>query len=327
MKCHFPAAFCAALLNGQPMGFWSPQTIVADARRHGVEIRGVDLNASAAAATLEPCASSAGGFAVRLGLREVRALGDDLAERIAAARPFSSMEDVVRRVWRAPAPPGHATRSSPATVARGRRFRGPPAGPGAISSAALEALATSGAFACFGLDRRAALWAAGAVAQAHPDRLEGVVLGASAPPGLPAMSEVEEAAADLWATGISPVASAVEFVRDRLDAQGVVTAARLAGPDLAHGQRVSVAGVVTHRQRPATAQGITFLNLEDETGLVNIVVSRGCWAAHRRVARGAPAMVVRGRLERVEGVVNVVAERLESLDLRTLPGTKSRDFR
>ena len=327
MKCHFPAAFCAALLNGQPMGFWSPQTIVADARRHGVEIRGVDINASAAAATLERSPSSAGGFAVRLGLREVRALGDDLAERIAAARPFASMEDVVRRVWRAPDPPGLAGRSSPATVARGRRFRGPPAGPGAISSTALEALATSGAFACFGLDRRAALWAAGAVAHAHPDRLEGVVLGASAPPGLPAMSEVEEAAADLWATGISPVASAVEFVRDRLDAQGVVTAARLAGPDLTHGQRVSVAGVVTHRQRPATAQGITFLNLEDETGLVNIVVSKGCWAAHRRVARNAAAMVVRGRLERVEGVVNIVAERLEPLDLRTLPGSKSRDFR
>ncbi len=134
LKHHYPAAFCAGLLDGQPMGFWSPQTIVADARRHGVVVRRPDINLSAAKSTLEACPSSAGGAAVRMGISYVRGVGDALAERIASGRPYGDMEDLVRR--------------------------------SGVTAAQAEALATAGAFAWFGLSRRAALWSAGAVAAA-----------------------------------------------------------------------------------------------------------------------------------------------------------------
>jgi error-prone DNA polymerase len=170
--------------------------------------------------------------------------------------------------------------------------------------------------------RRAALWTAGAVAQARPGRLAGIVTGVSAPP-LPAMTEVEENRADLWATGVSPDSHPVQFLRKMLTGCGVVAAEALAG--IADRQRVRVAGLVTHRQRPATAGGTLFLNLEDETGLVNVICPEGVWARYRRVARAAPALVVTGQLEKVEGVINLVATRMERLDLST--PLRSRDFR
>jgi error-prone DNA polymerase len=230
-------------------------------------------------------------LAVRLGIDYVRSIGDDLATEIGAGRPYTGLEDLVRRV--------------PALTLRH-----------------LEAMATAGAFGCFGLARREALWAVGSVAQSRPGRLAGVVTGADAPT-LPGMSEREVAVADLWATGVAPDGHPTKFVRPQLDAMGAVPADRLLSCE--DGARVVVGGVVTHRQRPATAQGTTFINLEDETGLINIVCSKGCWARYRRVARGAPALLVRGRLEKAEGVANVVAERIELLPIgRTLP---SRDFR
>lgn len=305
-KRWYPAAFCAALLDAQPMGFYAPHTLVQDARRHGVEVRSPDLNASAAGARLEvdagcrlgpagagdpPEAWGRGGPAVRLGLSSVRGIGAEQAAEIAAGQPYADPEDLARRVG--------------------------------LSLPQLEALATAGAFGCFGLDRRAALWAAGAVAQGGRSRLPGTAVGVHAPP-LPGMGPAEEARADLWATGVSPEGHPTRFVRDHLDRLGATTAAGLAG--LGHGARVTVGGVVTHRQRPATASGITFLSLEDETGLVNVVVSRGCWEHHRTVALTSPALLVRGRLEATEGVVNVVAERLEPLPL-PVQAARSRDFR
>jgi error-prone DNA polymerase len=308
LKRWYPAAFCAGLLDAQPMGFYAPHTLVQDARRHGVEVRTPDLNRSAATATLEggigapraarsapPAEWGLGGPAVRLGISYVRGIGDDLAEQIAAGRPYADPEDLARRV--------------------------------PLSLPQLEALATAGAFDGFGLSRREALWAAGAVAQVGEGRngalrLPGIVTGTRAP-ALPAMSAAEEGRADLWATGVSPEGHPTRFVRDHLDRLGVVTAAGLAG--VPAGQRVLVGGVVTHRQRPATAGGTLFVNLEDETGLINVVVSKGCWTAHRRVARSSPALLVRGRLERAEGVTNVIADRLEPLPLAAT--TKSRDFR
>lgn len=232
---------------------------------------------------------------MRIGLASVRGLGDDLAARVVAERddhgPYASPEDLVRRV-------------------------------SGLSTAHLEALATAGALGCFGMDRRRALWTAGAVARTGADRLDGIVTGADAPP-LPGLEPVDEARADLWATGISPDGHPTRFVRDVLDELGVVPAAGLA--DRPHGARVTVAGVVTHRQRPATAGGTTFVNLEDESGLLNVVVSKGCWAHHRRVVRTSPALLVRGRLERVDGVTNVIAERIEALPIRAQ--VRSRDFR
>ncbi|MFQ5556476.1 MAG: error-prone DNA polymerase [Acidimicrobiales bacterium] len=291
IKHHHPAAFCAALLNAQPMGFWSPHTIVGDARRHGVVVLTPDLEASAADAVLERCPDSTGGWAVRLGLSYVRGVGDELAAEIAAGRPYESVEDLRRRI------PG-------------------------LSLPLFEALATAGAFGCFGIDRRSALWSVGAVAQTDAGRLEGIVTGVDAPP-LPGLSPRETAHADLWATGVSPDGHPTRFIRDDLTRRGVITAEGLINVD--NGSRVLVGGVVTHRQRPATAGGTTFLNLEDETGLVNVVVSLGCWQRYKKAARAAPALLIRGRLEKSEGVINVVADKLEPLPVGQAP--RSRDFR
>ena len=292
LKYHHPAAFCAGLLNAQPMGFYSPHTLAQDARRHGVDVRTPDLNRSSAGATLETGPEEGTGPVLRMGLGSVRAIGSDLAEVIAAGRPYGSIEDLQRRV-----------------------------DPGRL---AMEALATAGAFGCFdavGAGRREALWTAGALAATGPDHLAGMVTG-TAPPPLPAMTAPELARADLWATGVSPDGHPTRFLRERLAADGVVTAADLRS--MADGSKVVVAGVVTHRQRPHTAGGTTFVNLEDETGLVNVVVSRGCWVRYRDVL-GASALLVRGRVEAVEGVVNVVTERVEPLAVR--PPARSRDFR
>ena len=322
IKRYYPAAFCAALLNAQPMGFYSPHSLVQDARRHGVEVRTPDLNVSTAKSLLEwtpspsPSARCGPTFvppepqrhssevpqpAVRLGLSSVRGLGDDLADHIemerAARGLYSSMEDLKRRVP-------------------------------VLKLDVLEAMATAGAFECLtdeagrALDRRRALWSAGAVAQSAADRLAGLVTGAEAPT-LPGMSEREQASADLWATGVAYDGHPTRFLRPDLDELGVVTAMGLR--EVEPGSKVLVAGVVTHRQRPATAGGTTFINLEDETGLVNVVCSKGCWSRYRRVARSAPAMLIRGRLERAEGVINVVAEKLDPLPIRER--VASRDFR
>jgi error-prone DNA polymerase len=290
IKFHEPAAFCAALINAQPMGFWAPHTLVQDARRHGVTVRTPDLNASLAGATLED-----GGASVRLGLGSVRGVGDELAEQIEAERiahgPYVSPEDLVRRVPE-------------------------------LTLAQLEAIATADAFGeCFGLERRQALWAVGAVSQSRPGRIPGAVTG-ERPPALPGMTPVEESVADMWATGVSPDGHPTLFLRSELSKLGVVTSKGLW--DREPRSRVMVAGVVTHRQRPMTAQGVTFLNLEDETGLINVVVSKGCWARYRKVARSAPAMLIRGRLERSEGVINVVADHLAPLPVAAT--TTSRDF-
>ncbi|RDI64392.1 error-prone DNA polymerase [Nocardia pseudobrasiliensis] len=287
-KLYHPAAFCAGLLNAQPMGFYSPQSLVADARRHGVVVHGPDVNRSLAAATLEQR-----GTQVRLGLAAVRHIGDELAEKIVAAResgPFTSFLDLTGRVE--------------------------------LTVPQAEALATAGALADLGLSRRQALWAAGAAAGERVDRLPGTG-AATAAPALPGMGELELAAADVWATGVSPGSYPTEFLRPHLDSLGVIPAGRLRS--VADGTKVLVGGAVTHRQRPATAAGVTFINLEDETGMVNVVCSVGLWQRYRRIAQSAPALLIRGRIQNAEGVVSVVAEHLQRMDLRM--ASKSRDFR
>jgi error-prone DNA polymerase len=288
LKLHHPAAFVAALLNSQPMGFWSPRTLVADARRHGVEVRRAEVNASGALVGLE-ATGDPDHPAIRLGIGGVRTLGAAAAERVAAGRPYRDLEDLARRAE--------------------------------LTVPQLEALAGAGATASLGEGgRRAGLWAAGALGGTG-GRLPGIVVGVE-PPALPPMDRTEETVADLWATGVSVDSSLTELARPELDRRGVVTAAALRL--LEHGRQVTVAGVVTHRQRPETARGITFVNLEDETGLVNVVCSVGVWARHRKVAQSASALLVRGTLEAMGGVVNVVAERIEPLVLAAATG--SRDF-
>jgi error-prone DNA polymerase len=162
------------------------------------------------------------------------------------------------------------------------------------------------------LTNRPTLAGLGEPVRPRTGRLAGLTTGVEAPP-LPEMTAVETNRADLWATGLSPESYPTEFVRAELAEQGVITAAGLT--DVDDRARVTVAGVVTHRQRPATAQGTIFLNLEDETGLINVICSAGAWARFRRVARSEPALIIRGTVEKVEGVINVVAEHIQPLRL------------
>ena len=306
LKLHYPAAFCAALINAQPMGFYSPQSLVHDAKRHGIEVRQPSLARSLATASLEwdggthgpsqcPCLD-APQPAVRLGLSSVRTIGDEDAKAIVAAReaggPFTSMADLARRVG--------------------------------LSADQVEALATAGAFDCLGVARRDALWGAGAASTAHPGQLDLDTFDESAPAALPPMTEPEQLIADMWATGITPDVYPTALIRPRLDALGITTARGLRA--LSNQTRVTIGGVVTHRQRPATARGVTFLNIEDETGMVNVVVDDVVWQRNRRVARESGGLLIRGMLEHTsDGVINVVAERLERLPLGLR--TRARDFR
>lgn len=424
LKVHRPEAFYAGILAAQPMGFYSPQSLVADARRHGVCVLPADVAFSGVHARVEidDAPRAAGGgengaadgpgvvngadgpgvggsrvvpelaalvrpradLAVRLGLAPVRSVGEETAAALVAERekngPFADLADLAARVD--------------------------------LSTEQLEALATAGALDSFGRPRREALWAAGALggeygtthggrrrtrrrvasgttgvpnatgttATTRPspalgdathrpgaDRaivgglpvrssggrgraylpagmrgaagpagqapeevtprwvqppLPGTAVGLDAPE-LPAMDVVEQAVADVWATGVTIDTFPTQFRRADLDAAGVLSIAGLAAAE--HGSRIRVAGVVTHRQRPHTARGITFLSLEDETGMLNVVVSAGVWVRHQSVARRSAALVVRGVVERVDGVTNLVADRLERLDLQV--PARSRDFR
>lgn len=330
LKLHYPAAFLAGLLRSQPMGFYSASTLTADARRHGVEVRRPDLHASGVTESLEPVEGAPlrmptgldacgdplqprvprfdrsspdesaahrrdGAYAVRMGLSGVRGIGTQLAERIVAEReaagPFRDLNDLVRR--------------TDATAAQ------------------LESLATAGAFECLGLQRREAIWLSGAAAEDRSRFLPGTTIAVQ-PPLFSDQSSYERLSADLWATGVSTDDHPMAHFRGLLRERGVLTSADLQSHET--GRRIEVAGLVTHRQRPATAAGVTFLNLEDETGLVNVICSTGVWGRYHRVARDSPALIIRGILERsAEGVVNVLADAFE--DLRTGVTHRSRDFR
>jgi error-prone DNA polymerase len=286
IKVHYPAAFLAALLNAQPMGFWSPQSLVADAQRHGVVVLRPDVNTSQVEATLE---GSLEHPDVRLGLGALRTIGTELATRIVEGAPWASPEDLVRRAL--------------------------------CQQHHLEALAAAGALDCFARSRRALAWAAGAAAQGTVDRLAGVVTGLEAPP-LPETTEMERVADDLWSLGLTPDATAMALVREQLNERGVTRASSLAGAESA---RVTVAGVVTHRQHPETANGAVFVNLEDETGHVNVIFSKGAWTRWSLVARRSPALVIRGTLQRGQGSISLTAEFVEPLLLSAV--TPSRDWR
>lgn len=283
IKYHYPAAFLAALLNSQPMGFWAPATLIADAQRHGVTVHKADVNRSKTQASLRKDGS------VQLGLEGVRNVSKAIAEKIEALQPFNNLEDFVRKCE--------------------------------VNETTIECLATAGAFDSLGVDRREALWAAGALSQAKPDRLEGIVVGVEAPQ-LPFMTPLEETVADLWASGVSTDHHVVEFAREYLNQIGAISAKKL--PELRDKSRVTIGGIVTHRQRPATATGITFLSIEDETGLMNVVVMRQVWKKFRKVALSSTALVIHGRLESAHGVINIVATRMEPLPIAY--ATKARNF-
>ncbi len=303
LKRHFPAAFTVALLNNQPMGFYAPASLVADARRHGVTVRGVDVNASLSRAALEepvpmthrhPHAPD-GQPAIRLGFASVRSLGSQVAQAIEDRRradgTYASIEDLVRRVT--------------------------------VPLAGLEALATAGAFGGFGLDRREALWAVGALAGVRDDQLPGTTPGGS-PPRLPSMTAIEQTIADLWSTGVSPDTHPIQHARAFLDGRGAVPTGRLG--EVRNGRRVLIGGIVTHRQAPPTAGGVVFMTLEDETGMANVMCSPPVWARHKRVALDCSALLVDGVVERQDDAINVRAHRIAPLLASGSDRVPSRNF-
>ncbi len=313
LRFHYPAEYLAGLLNAQPMGFYHPNSLVQDAQRHGVLVLGPDVNRSWHDCTVEPWEADPddvveylgqkwrrgrghvddpvrSAVAVRMGLRYVRNLGEREVTRIEAARiiggEFTGPEDLAARTG--------------------------------LDVEALEGLAASGALESVGLGRREGLWAAGALAEIDPERLP-LSPGVDAPQ-LVEMSSEETHRADLWSTSVS-TSHPMSFVRDQLPE--CLTAAQVLATERSRA-RVKVAGVVTHRQRPGTARGVRFLNLEDETGLLNVVVLPEVWDAHRAVVRKSPALVIHGRIEFYDGVTNLVAHDFEPLGVQTV---RSRDFR
>jgi len=277
LRWKYPAAFAAALLNSQPMGFYAPAQIVRDAREHGVEVRAVDVNASEWDCTLEQ-------GALRLGLRQVDGLHREAADRLVARRPYVSVEELLSR--------------------------------GRVPVHAIQRLAAADAFRSMGLDRRAALWDSRALKQA-PDlplfafadaRDEGAE---SAPAELPAMPLAEHVISDYQTVRLSLKAHPMHFLRAHYSAQGFVTAEQL--KDIRDGKRLSIAGVVLIRQRPGTSKGVVFITIEDETGVANLVVWPDVFERQRKIVMGARLMAVHGMVQKDPDseVIHVVAGRLE----------------
>jgi error-prone DNA polymerase len=315
LKYHWPTEFFVGLLNAQPMGFYSPNSLVADALHHGVVVLPPDVNQSIHDCTVEPYETDESDLAeylgmawrrgmgavddpvrqsvgLRLGLRYVRNLGDVDITRIEAARivagPFRSPEDFAQRTG--------------------------------LSVGAHEGLAASGALVSLGLGKRDGMWASGALSDLGPGRL--ALEDRSSSPQLQEMEGTDHMQADLWSTGIS-VLHPVSFIREQLSDDGVISIAdalRLRRSNT----RIKVAGVVTHRQRPETANGVRFINLEDETGIMNVVMMPVIWETNYEVARKSVGVVIDGVLEYRDGVTNLVARRLNDWPA---PDMTSRDFK
>jgi error-prone DNA polymerase len=313
LKRHHPAAFTAALLGSQPMGFYAPAQLVRDAKEHGVRVLPVDVNASGWHAMLEADGKSGrrkaesrgssrmwqSGPAIRLGFEQVYGLGEAAGRRIEEARrngPFRLPHELARRAQ--------------------------------LDRESLLHLARAGAFESLGLDRRRAVWEAmrcldrpenqpllRGLHEAEEDEDEDLVL--------PAMTRRDEVIADYRTAGLSLRSHPLHFERHDLAERGVITAADAGlSPE---GRRVQVAGIVLTKQRPATAGGMIFLTVEDESGAANIVVRPDVWQSADHAVRRAAVLVVHGRIQRRGQVVHILATSLEPLTLAELP-RMSRDF-
>ncbi len=293
LRCHHLAAFTAALLNAQPMGFYSPATIVEDALRHGVDVRPIDANASAWDCTLERDGSA---LAVRMGLRWVRGFGE--RERAAFERapgPYADLGELVRRTrW---------------------------------SRKALHTLAESGALGCFGLDRRDAIWAIRGILATEGDRiaLPADAVSADEQPHFAAVSAGESILWDYRTSMHSTRGHPLQCIRRELDRRGLPLAEEVVR--MKDGRAADYVGLVICRQRPGTASGVTFYTLEDETGFVNVVVWRQVFERHALLGKTALVLGVSGRIQAQEGVVHLVADSLWDPDLRlSAAGTSVRNF-
>ncbi len=299
LKCHHPAAFCAALLNSQPMGFYQPAQLVRDACAHGVKVLPVDIHFSHWDCTLEYPAA-----ALRLGMCMVRNL------------PQADAQKIVQSLH------AHRHFSTPVALWRGT--------PG-IRRSSLLALARADAFGSMGLTRAAAIWAIQDIRDDHTPLFDQpAVLCSQPPPNLPNIPLSQMVLQDYASTSLSLKAHPISFFRPELMERQITSAANLKDEARSpHGVRVGVAGLVLVRQRPATAGGITFITLEDETGTVNLIVKPRVYDQYRQALRGAVALIVHGRIERRESVVHVLVQRavnLSSLTTKLEIGTQSRNF-
>jgi len=294
LKHYYPAAFTAALINSQPMGFYAPAQLIRDAREHGVEVRPADVNYSNWDCTLEEGESPMTPV-LRLGLRMIAGLPESAAQRIMSARQnglFTSLDKFHQRTG--------------------------------LPQKVLLRLARADALASLSLDRRSALW------EALPERESGTLFQGTMDqeqhPYLPLLSPVGEVVADYRTTGVSLKAHPFSFLREQLQEMRCVKAIDL--QEIENGAAVHVAGLVLLRQRPGTAKGVTFVTMEDETGQVNLVVWQKTWERYRRIARSASALLVSGELQKADGVIHVVVRQMRDLSSQLTAGAaKSRDFR
>lgn len=290
VKCHHPEVFACALLNSQPMGFYAPAQIVRDAREHGVEVRPVDVNHSNWDCTLEPAQNNKWGWALRLGMRQVKGVREEnaLAIEQARLRPFTDAFDLHSQ-----------TR---------------------LMVAQLEKLAEADAFRSCGLDRRQALWQVRGLTDT-PDLplftyAETDDTGTEPEATLPVMPLAEHVVNDYQTLRLSLKAHPLSFLRADMKARGVITCRGL--DDKRDGDKASVAGLVLVRQRPGSAKGVIFLTIEDETGVANIVVWRNVFEHHRAILMGARLMVIEGQLQREDGVTHLVASKLHDASTELL---------
>jgi error-prone DNA polymerase len=299
MKCHYPAAFAAALLNSQPMGFYAPAQIVRDAREHNVEVRPVDVNHSDWDCTLEPAVN--GAPALRLGLRQIKGFRE--AEAKALVEKRGAGYATLREAWQR----------------------------AGLTTAALEALANADACGSLGLDRRAALWQVRALGEtplplfshaegAHAEAALPIASSAighnsrpteliqEPPVVLPAMPLGEQVVEDYRHLTFTLKKHPMALLRHRFVRDGTVQHVQL--PVLANGEDVTITGLVLVRQQPGTSKGVIFLTMEDETGIANVIVWQRVYQRFRRTLLDARLLQVRGRLQREGLVIHIVAETL-----------------
>ncbi|MBH3447459.1 error-prone DNA polymerase [Pseudomonas putida] len=293
LKCHEPAIFTCALVNSWPMGFYSPDQLLQEARRQGIEVRSVDVCHSEWDCTLEPDAQ--GTLAIRMGLRLVRGLAEADARRLEQARaqrPWRDVEDLCLRAG--------------------------------LDARARARLADGGALRALASDRHQARWQVAAVQPQLP-LFTDVQAVPETPVDLPVPTVGEDLMADYQALGTTLGPHPLALLRSRLRALGCRSSSELQGVE--HGDNIAVAGLVVGRQRPQTASGVTFVTLEDEHGMVNVVVWRDIAERQRRALVGAQLLKVSGRLEQENGVRHLIARRLEDVTplLQGLD-VRSRDF-
>ena len=291
VKCHQPAIFCAAILNVQPMGFYATEVLVNDARRHGVVVRPVAVNRSEWWSFVEP------DGALRFGFHLIRGLGDGQRERLERGLDGGAFEDLL----------DFARRTT-------------------LERDALENLAAAGAFAQWYPTRRDAMWALRGLDEREARGELGRAMEIIDEPvvALRALSATEQTALDIASTGVSEI-QPIAHVRDFLTAHNVLAAERLGA--MPKNLVCKIGGLVITRQRPGTAKGFVFLTIEDETGLVNVIVRPDVYEANRRTIRSSQCLIVEGVLQKESGCIDVIMKRCWPLDTHgTTEKVRARNF-